>query len=117
MPWPSSRGPLPLIDDVFLNTFGFGLIITSMVLYFTRVVHLSAVQVGLGMTIAGLIGLIAGVPVGDLADRHGPRVVVRVTFLVSFLATLAYLFIRDWDAFVAVATILPLGHVRDHQSA
>jgi len=70
-----------------VNTFGFGLIVTSMVLYFTRVLHLSSNEVGLGMTIAGLIGLIAGVPIGDLADRYGPRVVVRATFLVSFLTT------------------------------
>ena len=88
-----------------VNTLGFGLIVTSMVLYFTRVVHLSSNQVGLGMTIAGLAGLAAGVPIGDLADRHGPRAVVRGTFLVSFLATLGYLFIRDWAAFVMVATV------------
>ena len=88
-----------------VNTFGFGLIVTSMVLYFTRAVHLSSDQVGLGMTIAGIVGLAAGVPVGDLADRHGPRAVVRGTFLASFLATLGYLFIRDWVAFVMVATV------------
>jgi len=88
-----------------VNTLGFGLIVTSMVLYFTRVVHLSSNQVGLGMTVAGLVGLAAGVPIGDLADRHGPRAVVRGTFLVSFLATLGYLFIRDWAAFVMVATV------------
>jgi hypothetical protein len=28
-----------------------------------------------------------------------------VTFLVSFLATLGYLFIRDWGALAAVATV------------
>ena len=38
-----------------VNTFGFGLVVTSLVLYFTRVVHLSNVQVGLGLTISGLI--------------------------------------------------------------
>ena len=65
-----------------VNTFGFGLVVTSLVLYFTRVVHLGSLQVGLGLTISGLIGLVAGVPVGVLADRHGPRTVVRVTFLV-----------------------------------
>lgn len=42
---------------------------------------------------------------GDLADRHGPRGVIRATFLASFLATIGYLFIRDWAAFVAVATV------------
>jgi MFS family permease len=88
-----------------VNTLGFGLVITSMALYFTRVVHLSTVQVGLGLTISGLIGLVAGVPVGDLADRHGARTVVRLTLLVQFLSTLGYLLIRDFAAFVAVATI------------
>ncbi len=90
---------------VLVNTLGFGLVITSLVLYFTRVVHLSSNEVGLGMTIAGLVGLLAGVPVGDLADRHGPRAVVRATFLVSFLTTLGYIFIRDWAAFVLLATV------------
>ena len=70
LPEPGARHVYAFV--VLANTFGFGLVITSMVLYFTRVVHLSAVQVGLGMTIAGLVGLIAGVPIGDLADRHGP---------------------------------------------
>ncbi|MCW2892372.1 MAG: Major Facilitator Superfamily protein [Actinomycetia bacterium] len=88
-----------------VNTFGFGLIVTSMVLYFTRVMHLSSDEVGLGMTIAGLVGLIAGVPIGDLADRYGPRVVVRATFLVSFLTTVGFLLVRDFAAFVAVATV------------
>jgi MFS family permease len=87
------------------NTLGFGLIITSMALYFTRVVHLSTVQVGLGLTISGLIGLVAGVPIGDLADRHGPRTVVRATFLVSFVATIGYLLIRDFAAFLVVSTV------------
>jgi len=87
------------------NTFGFGLVITSMALYFTRVVHLSSVQVGLGLTISGLIGLVAGVPIGDLADRHGPRTVVRATFLVQFLSTLGYLFIRDFAMFLVVSSV------------
>ena len=76
-----------------------------MVLYFTRVMHLSSDEVGLGMTIAGLVGLIAGVPIGDLADRYGPRVVVRATFLVSFFTTVGFLLVRDFAAFVAVATV------------
>jgi MFS family permease len=88
-----------------VNTLGLGLVITSMVLYFTRVVHLSSVQVGLGLTISGLIGLAAGIPVGDLADRRGPRTVVRLTLLVQFLSTLGYLFVHGFAAFVAVSTI------------
>jgi len=100
------RGPRRVYGlATLVNTFGFGLVVTSLVLYFTRVVHLSSVQVGLGLTISGLIGLVAGVPVGALADRHGPRAVVRVTFLVQFLTALGYLFIRDFAAFVVIATV------------
>ena len=86
LPEPGAQRQYGLVTLV--NTLGFGLVITSMALYFTRVVHLSTVQVGLGLTISGLIGLAAGVPVGDLADRHGPRTVVRLTLLVQFLSTL-----------------------------
>jgi MFS family permease len=103
LPEPGAQRLYRLVTLV--NTLGFGLVITSMALYFTRVVHLSTVQVGLGLTISGLIGLIAGVPVGDLADRHGARTVVRLTLLVQFLSTLGYLFIHDFAAFVAVSTI------------
>jgi Major Facilitator Superfamily len=100
------RGPQRVYAlATLVNTFGFGLVVTSLVLYFTRVVHLGSLQVGLGLTISGLIGLVAGVPVGALADRHGPRTVVRVTFLVQFVSALGYLFIRDFAAFVVVATI------------
>jgi hypothetical protein len=48
---------------------------------------------------------VAGVPVGARADRHGPRTVVRVTFPLQFLSALGYLFIRDFAAFVVVATV------------
>src|SRR6202034_455457 len=88
-----------------VNRVVFRLVVTSLVLYFTRVVHLGSLQVGLGLTISGLIGLVAGVPVGALADRHGPRTVVLVTFLLQFLSALGYLFIRDFAAFVVVATV------------
>jgi MFS family permease len=61
---------------VLVTMFGFGLVMTATPLYATRIVGLSARQVGLGMTIAGLIGLLAAVPVGDLTDRRygtGPQ--------------------------------------------
>jgi hypothetical protein len=65
LPEPGARRVYGI--TTLVNTLGFGLIVTSMVLYFTRVVHLSSNQVGLGMTVAGLVGLAAGVPIGDLA--------------------------------------------------
>ncbi|WP_305070406.1 MFS transporter [Micromonospora parastrephiae] len=55
------------------NTVGTGLWVTGAALYLTRVVGLSPTEVGLGLTLAGLVGLTASVPLGGLADRRDPR--------------------------------------------
>lgn len=85
--------------------FGFGLVMTATPLYATRIVGLSARQVGLGMTIAGLIGLLAAVPIGDLADRRGPREIVRATILIQAVTATCYIFIHGFAEFVAVTTV------------
>ena len=100
------RGPKRVFAAATLaTTFGFGLIMTASALYFTRVVHLSTGKVGVGLSIAGLIGLVAGVPTGDLADRYGPREVLRGAMVVQFLTTLSYVFIRNFLGFFIVATL------------
>jgi Major Facilitator Superfamily len=84
--------------------YGNGLLIVSMPLYCTRIVHLSAERVGLGMTIAAAVTLLATLPIGDLADRRGPLEVTKAILLVQCGSALAFLFIRNLGSFVAVAT-------------
>ncbi|MEV0460929.1 MFS transporter [Catellatospora methionotrophica] len=80
-----------------------GLFITISVIFFTRSVGLSAGQVGLGLTVAAVAGLLAGVPAGHLADRVGPRR-VAVTFGVARAALmLGYLAVHGFAGFVLVA--------------
>ncbi|MFL6162165.1 MAG: MFS transporter [Jatrophihabitantaceae bacterium] len=86
-----------------VNTYGLGLLVVSMPLYFTRVVGLPVGQVGLGLTIAVGTGLLAGVPIGDLADRRGPLATYLAVLLVQFAVALAFLFIRNFAGFVVVA--------------
>jgi hypothetical protein len=90
---------------ILINTFGFGLIMTAMTLYATRVIHLTARQAGLGLTIAGLVGLLVAIPVGSLADRRGPRDTLRAVMLVQSLAAIGYLLVHDFAGFVVVATV------------
>ena len=100
------RGPKRVFAaSTLVMTFGFGLIMTSSALYFTRVVHLSTGEVGAGLSIAGLVGLVAGVPTGDLADRYGPREVLRGAMAVQFLTTFSYIFIRNFVGFFIVVTL------------
>lgn len=91
--------------SVLVGTFGFGLIMTVTVLYATRVVHLSTTRTGLGLTIAGLVGLLAGIPIGDLADRRGPRQTVQLGMLGQCAAAIGFLFIRNFAGLVIVATV------------
>ena len=94
-----------LILSSFVNRIGTGLFSAASVLYFTRVVHLSASQVGFGLTIAGFVGLLSGIPVGHLADRRGPRSVTLATLLVQAVTMAAYVFIHSWTMFAVVAAL------------
>jgi MFS family permease len=103
IPSPGPRRPYALA--VFVNSLGFGMLVVSMPLYFTRIVHLSVGQVGLGLTIAAAIGLAAGVPIGRLADRRGPLGTAQIMLLTQFGSGIAFLFIRNFAGLVAVVTV------------
>ncbi|MFE2269518.1 MFS transporter [Streptomyces lavendulae] len=101
----SDRPQRALILASFVSRVGNGLFNTASVLYFTLVVHLPAARVGVGLTIAGLVGLLAGIPAGNLADRYGPRT-VWLTALATQAATMAaFVFIHDSVTFTLIATL------------
>ncbi|MBY8877245.1 MFS transporter [Actinacidiphila acidipaludis] len=102
---PESGAQRALIIACFVSRVGNGLFNTAAVLYFTLVVHLPAAQVGAGLTIAGLGGLAAGVPAGNLADRYGPRTIWLVTLALQAATMAAFVTIHSWLAFVLVATL------------
>ncbi|MGK5558017.1 MFS transporter, partial [Actinomadura kijaniata] len=90
---------------LLVNTFGTGLLMVSLPLFLIRIVDLSAVEVGVGLSIASTITLVAGFPLGDLADRRGPLTMTRVMLLVQGAATAGLLFADGFVAFVAVVTV------------
>jgi hypothetical protein len=69
-----------------ISMLGYGIYLTAGVLYFTRVLHLPPVEAGAGLSIAAGISLLAGIPVGHLADRHGTRGVYAVTLIIGAVA-------------------------------
>ncbi|MFI5607895.1 MFS transporter [Amycolatopsis sp. NPDC051903] len=72
-------------------SLGDGAFLTCSVLYFTRVVGLTAGQVGLGLTLAWAVGSVAGVPLGHLADRRGARGAGVLLSVATALAIAAFL--------------------------
>ena len=86
-------------------TVGNGMFMVVSVLYFTRIVGLGATQVGLGLTIAGLFGLLAGVPLGHLGDRVGPRELLIGLLVLSAPAFAALALVTSWWQFVVVVSL------------
>jgi MFS family permease len=85
------------------NSVGDGAFIVTSALFFTRVVGLSTAQVGLGLTIAWLVGFLTGVPLGHLADRYGPRAVSILLALSTALSVASFLVVRSFPLFVVAA--------------
>lgn len=97
------RGPGPLRNLstlTLINTTGNGLWLTVNALYLTRVGGLSAGQVGLGLTVAGAVCMVASAPMGYLADRRGPRGTQAVFLAALAVLALGMLVVRSFAALV-----------------
>jgi MFS family permease len=103
---PPSRNQRVYLLAALINIYGTGLIITAMTLYAIKVVHLTAARSGLALTIAGLVGLLAAMPMGRLADRHGPRDVSRLALLLLGVAAASYVFLaHSFVSYLIVAIV------------
>ncbi|MGK5445210.1 MFS transporter [Micromonospora sp. URMC 105] len=87
------------------NTVGSGLWLAGAPLYLTRDVGLHPAAVGLGLTLAGLLGLTAAVPLGGLADRRDPRTLRALLQLLQAGVAGAYLLVGSFPAFLVVAVL------------
>ena len=103
---PQSRDERIYLLAALINIYGTGLIITAMTLYAIKVVHLTAARSGLALTIAGLVGLLAAMPMGRLADRRGPRDVSRLALLLLGVAAASYVFLaHSFVSYLLVAIV------------
>lgn len=96
-------GPLRAYAVVTLvDSIGLGLYTTGAVLFFTRILHLTPTFVGLGLTVAAVVGLAASVPAGRIADAYGHKRVL-VTLYVAQAVLFALLpLVEDRGEFLAV---------------
>lgn len=91
-----------------VNTFGNGLFMTLGALYLTRMVGLSVAQVGLGLTVAGGLGVVGGIPFGQLADRVGHLRLLIVLVLAEAVGTACVTLIDSFATLLVVAGLTTL---------
>ncbi|MFD0265208.1 MFS transporter [Streptomyces sp. NPDC127106] len=101
---PAPGSPRRLAAAQLANSVGDGAYYVCSALYFTGVVGLSPAQIGLGLTLAWAVGSVAGIPLGALADRRGPRGTSVVLALATAACVASFLFVRSYGAFLAAVT-------------
>lgn len=104
--WLPLTGPARLLAyAVVVNTLGNGLSLGPLVLYLTRARGLDPVDIGIGFSIGGALALLVSVPVGQLADRRGPRGVYLVALVGQALTAAGYLLVDGYRSFLVVACL------------
>jgi MFS family permease len=103
---PPDRNQRLILLAYLVNALGTGLFLPISVIYLIRIVGLSATRAGLGLTIAGLVAVVAGPCAGPLLDRFDARGVVVGCFAASALGFAAYLAVDSFPSFVAVAIVI-----------
>ena len=102
-----ARPPSPLAGRLsaqsLLFALGEGTFMTGSAVFFTQIVGLSAAQVGLGLTCAGIAAFLAALPMGKLVDRFGPKKMWAVSATGQAAMFALWPFITDFEGYVAMA--------------
>ena len=105
-------GPTPLVrrlsSQSVLSAFGDGVFLTGSAVFFTQIVGLSAAQVGLGLTLAGVVTFALAVPLGKLSDRLGAKRVWATASLLEAALYLVWLEVGGLPTFIAMMVGLEL---------
>ncbi|WP_327167414.1 MFS transporter [Streptomyces subrutilus] len=94
-----------LLTGQGVNGFGDGLWFSIWAIYLTQIRHIPAGNMGLAMGIGGLVGLLAAVPIGVMAERRGPREVLCTVIVLRGLAMVAYVFVGGFWSLLLVTTL------------
>jgi hypothetical protein len=79
-----------------------GTFLTGSAVFFTQVVGLRAAQVGLGLTVAGVVSFLVAYPAGKLTDRVGPKRMWSAGALVTALMFAAWPFIDSFTGYLVM---------------
>ncbi len=91
-----------------VNSIGDGLFLSGNAVFATRVIGLSGDQVGIGIAIGGVAGLIGAGALGTLADRFGARRMLLTLTVVQIALYLVYTTVSTLVPFVAVFALLAI---------
>ena len=105
---PPTKLARQLSAQAILYAFGQGTFLTGSAVFFTQIVGLSASQVGLGLTIAGIVTFVFAVPLGRLADTIGIKKIWAIGSAIDALLYATWPLIEGFAGFLVVITLIEL---------
>jgi MFS family permease len=105
---PTTSAGRRMVLVALVDSCGTGIFLTGSIVFLTRVGELTAGQIGIGLSAAGVIGLCSTVPIGIVADRLGAKRTLTALQLWRGAWFVAYAFVTNFPAFLLVACMLAL---------
>lgn len=103
---PATRAGRVFAGISLINAMGTGLFIAGSAIFFSRSVGLSTGEIGLALTLAGLVGFLATVPIGALSDRLGAKRTLVALLLWRSCWFAALVLVDGFGSLVLVACCL-----------
>lgn len=103
--------PRLLCVQTFIWSLGAGAFLAGEAVFFVRYVDLSVNEVSTGLSIAGVVAILANLPMGRWVDRIGAHKAWAITAFCEAVCIASYLVVQNWWAFVAVLAVLATNNV------
>ena len=103
---PPTKLERDLALQCVLSAFATGSFLTGTAVYFTQIVGLTGAQVGLGMSISGVVTLLLSLPLGRLSDHVGAKPLWAVSAVVEAALYFAWPMVDGMLTFVALLSSL-----------
>ncbi|WP_263090303.1 MFS transporter [Curtobacterium sp. RIT-PI-V] len=97
-----------LLTVTLVDTLGRGAFFTLTTLYLITIVGMPTVAVGLGLTVAGAVGVASSLAFGHLADRFSARRMLIWLHVVQGAALVAYVLVHDVTTLIVTASVVTL---------
>jgi MFS family permease len=91
-----------------VTSVGTGLYMAGSIVFFVRILHLTAGFIGICLTVAALVGLLASIPAGRLADRRSPKHVMAALYCVEAVLFALFPLVRGRVAFLVIIAVITL---------
>jgi MFS family permease len=104
--FPPTKLERDLALQCVLSAFATGSFLTGTAVFFTQIVGLTGAQVGLGMSVAGVVTLLLSLPLGRLSDHVGAKPLWAVGSLVEAVLYFAWPLVGGMTSFILLLALL-----------